>query len=159
MLGPISTKGALKRPLTYDGRMDGWMGWPSHSSITSPQGEGWRYQISWIFGQVPRGGRGGSFSIQNLYCKIFGTLIRVFWAGNWFKSNFRVQGIFFQQLYWEKSKPDTLWGRHFWILTLSGPRTSINATISKRFAIQSKRQKCEKIKRRKDRKAKTQKDG
>ena len=31
--------------------MDGWMGWPSHSSITSPQGEGWRYQISWIFGK------------------------------------------------------------------------------------------------------------
>ena len=27
------------------------------------------------------------------------------------KSNFRVQGIFFQQLYWEKSKQDTLWRR------------------------------------------------
>ena len=27
------------------------------------------------------------------------------------KSNFRVQGMFFQQLYWEKSKQDTLWRR------------------------------------------------
>ena len=31
------------------------------------------------------------------------------------KGHFRVQGMFFQQLYWEKSKQDTLWRRHFWI--------------------------------------------
>ena len=32
------------------------------------------------------------------------------------KSNFKVQGMFFQQLYWEKSKPDRM---HFWIPLLS----------------------------------------
>ena len=39
-------------------------------------------------------------------------------------SNFRVQGMFFQQLYWEKSKQDTLWRGHFWIPILSGHHTS-----------------------------------
>ena len=74
--------------------------------------EGSRYQIRWIFGKVPKGG-GGSFSIQKFMLQILGTLNRAFWAWNWYKkSKFRVQGMFFQQLYWEKSKQDTLWRRH-----------------------------------------------
>ena len=63
--------------------------------------DGWRYQIGWIFGKVPKGG--GSFSIQKLMLQTLGTLNRAFLAWNWYKkSKFRVQGTFFQQLYWEK---------------------------------------------------------
>ena len=40
------------------------------------------------------------------------------------ESNLRVQRMFFEQLYWEKSKQDTFWRRHFWIPILSGPHTS-----------------------------------
>ena len=55
----------------------------------------------------------GSFSIQKFILQILGTLNRAFSAWNWYKkSKFRVQGMFFQQLYWEKSKQDTLWRRH-----------------------------------------------
>ena len=47
-----------------------------------------------------------NFQSKNLYCRCM-KLIQ--------KSNFWVQGMFFQKLYWEKSKPDTLWRRLFWI--------------------------------------------
>ena len=82
--------------------------------------EGWLYQIGW------KGG-GGSFSIRKFILQILGILNRAFWAWNWFKrviSGFRVS--FVQQLYWEKSKPDTLWKRHFWIPMLFGPHTSLH---------------------------------
>ena len=70
------------------------------------------YQIGWIFGKAPKGGR-GPFSIQKFILQILGTLNRPFWAWNWYKnSKFRVQAMFFQQLYWERSKQDTLWRRH-----------------------------------------------
>ena len=78
--------------------------------------EGGRYQIRWIFEKVPKRGR-WSFSIQKIMLQILGTLNRTFWAWNWYKrvtSGFRVC-FFLQQLYWEKSKQDTLWRRHFWI--------------------------------------------
>ena len=57
------------------------------------------YQTGWFFGKVPRGW--GSLSIQKFIVQILGTLSRFFWAWNWYiqKSNFRVKGIFFQQLY------------------------------------------------------------
>ena len=72
--------------------------------------EGGRYQIRWIFEKVPKRGR-WSFSIQKSMLQILGTLNRAFWAWNWYKrvtSGFRVC-FFLQQLYWEKSKQDTLW--------------------------------------------------
>ena len=67
--------------------------------------EGSCYQSGWIFGKVPKGG-GVIFNLKN-YVADFGN--RAFWAWNWYKkSKYRVQGMFFQQLYWEKSKQDTL---------------------------------------------------
>ena len=65
------------------------------------------------FSEKFQGGARGAFSIQKFMLQILRTLNRAFWAWNWYKkSKFRVQGMFFQQLYWEKSKQDTLWRRH-----------------------------------------------
>ena len=56
--------------------------------------EGWRYQIGWIFGKVPKGG--GSFSIQKIILQNLETLNRAFEHEIVKKkSNFRVQGMFF----------------------------------------------------------------
>ena len=57
-------------------------------------------------------GGGGSILIKQFFLQILGTFNRAFWAWNWYKgvtSGFRV--CFFQQLYWEKSKQNTLWRR------------------------------------------------
>ena len=68
--------------------------------------EGSCYQIGWIFGKVPKGGRGeGSFSIQKFMLQILGTLNRAFWPWNWYKkSKFRVQGMFFSKIVLRKIK-------------------------------------------------------
>ena len=47
--------------------------------------EGWLRQIGWIFGKVPKGGGGGSFSIQKFMLQILGTINKAFWAWNWYK--------------------------------------------------------------------------
>ena len=51
---------------------------------------------------------GGSFSIQKFILQILGTLKRAFWSWNWYKIVILGLRVFFQQLYWEKSKQDTL---------------------------------------------------
>ena len=67
-----------------------------------------------FFRKSSKGGGGGHFQSENLYCR-FWTFKQGFLSMKMIqKGHFRVQGMFFQQLYWEKSKQDTLWRRHFW---------------------------------------------
>ena len=58
-----------------------------------------------------RGGR-GLFQSKTL-CSRFWELWGFLTMNLILNSNFNVQDMVFQQLYWEKSKPDTLWRRHF----------------------------------------------
>jgi len=81
--------------------------------------EGWQYQIRWIFGKFPKGGA-GIFNPKN-YIADFGNFKQGFSSMKLIqKSNFRIQGMFFQQLYWEKSKRDTLWSSHTSLRDRSG---------------------------------------
>ena len=74
--------------------------------------EGSCCQIGWIYGKVPKGGGGVIFN-QKIYIADFGNIKLGFLIMKLIQSsNFRVQGMLFQQLYWEKSKQDTLWRRH-----------------------------------------------
>ena len=58
-----------------------------------------------------RGGRGVIFK-PKIYVADFGNFKHGFLSMKLMqKSNFRVQGMLFQQLYWEKSKQNTLWRR------------------------------------------------
>ena len=78
-----------------------------------------------IFWKIPKGG-GGHFQSKNLYC-IFWTFKQGFLSMKMLqKGHFRVQGMFFQQLYWEKSKQDTLSRRHFWTPPPFGNVTKIH---------------------------------
>ena len=58
--------------------------------------------------------KGGGFIFNpKIYVADFGSYKQGFLSVKLIqKSNFRIQGMFVQQLYWEKSKQDTLWGRH-----------------------------------------------
>ena len=68
---------------------------------------------------------GGVIFIPKNYIADFGIFKQGFLITKLIQNiNFWVQGIFFQQLYWEKSTQDTLWRRHFWIPILSGHHTS-----------------------------------
>ena len=63
--------------------------------------DGWLDQIKWIFGKVPKGG--GVIFNTKIYVLDFGNFEQGFLSMKLIqKSNFRVQGMFFQQLYWEK---------------------------------------------------------
>ena len=66
------------------------------------------------FRKISKGGW-GYFQSKNL-CRRFWDFKQGFFSMKLIqKSHFRVQGMFFQQLYWDKSKQDTLWRRHLWI--------------------------------------------
>ena len=72
--------------------------------------EGWLNQTGWFFGIVPKGG--GVIFNPKICVADFGNIKQGFLSMKLIqKCNFRVQGIFFQQLHWEKSKQDTLWRR------------------------------------------------
>ena len=57
------------------------------------------------------GGRGGHFQSKKCVAH-FGIFLRFFSMSLTQKSHFRVQGMLFQQLYWEKSKQGLLWRGH-----------------------------------------------
>ena len=83
--------------------------------------------------------KGGVIFNPKIYIADFGNFKQGFLSMKLIQiSKFRVQGMLFQQLYWEKTKPDTLWRRHFWIPILSDPHTSwhmCNYIHYKKFAI------------------------
>ena len=65
-----------------------------------------RYQTGWIFGKVPKG---GVIFNPKIYVADIGNPKQGFLSMKLIqKINFRVQGMFFQQTYWEQSKQDTL---------------------------------------------------
>ena len=64
--------------------------------------DGWRYQIGWIFGTFPKG---RIIFNPKIYIVDFGNFEQGFLIiKSMQNNNFRVQGMFFQQWYWEKSK-------------------------------------------------------
>ena len=94
---------------------------------------GQNYQNGWNFGKLSNGG-GGHFQSKNLCCRFWKLLTGLFKHEiDKKESNIRVQGVFFQQLYWEKSDWSLSLEIMYMYFILSGPHTSLHMSHSQMF--------------------------
>ena len=110
-------------PLTWIERMckiknSKWQNKPIHSSMSSKFQPKGRVQLPnrMNFRKSAKGGT-GVISNPKICVAVFGNFEQAFLSMKLIqKSSFRVQGMFLQQLYWEKSKQDTLWRRLYRVI-------------------------------------------